>query len=57
MGKLIFAMVQSLDGYVAAVDGALEPPLHPTRWDEDRLEWSALEQEFAKAWRAHPNGS
>ena len=28
MGKLIFAMSQSLDGYVAAVDGALEPPLH-----------------------------
>ncbi len=28
MGKLIFAMTQSLDGYVAAVDGALEPPLH-----------------------------
>lgn len=29
MGKLIFAMTQSLDGYVAAVDGALESPLHP----------------------------
>ncbi len=29
MGKLIFAMTQSLDGYVAAVDGALELPLHP----------------------------
>lgn len=29
MGKLIFAMTQSLDGYVAATDGALEPPLHP----------------------------
>lgn len=29
MGKLIFAMTQSLDGYVAAVDGALEPPFHP----------------------------
>jgi dihydrofolate reductase len=28
MAKLIFAMTQSLDGYVAAVDGALEPPLH-----------------------------
>ena len=28
MGKLIFAMSQSLDGYVAAVDGALNPPLH-----------------------------
>jgi len=27
MGKLIFAMTQSLDGYVAAVDGALEFPL------------------------------
>lgn len=30
MGKLIFAMTQSLDGYVAAADGALEPPLHPS---------------------------
>lgn len=29
MGKLIFAMTQSLDGYVAAEDGALDPPLHP----------------------------
>lgn len=29
MGKLIFAMTQSLDGYVAAADGALEQPLHP----------------------------
>ncbi|HEV3154276.1 MAG TPA: dihydrofolate reductase family protein [Candidatus Baltobacteraceae bacterium] len=29
MGKLIFAMAQSLDGYVAAVDGTLGPPLHP----------------------------
>ena len=28
MGKLIFAMSQSLDGYVAGVDGALKPPLH-----------------------------
>ena len=28
MGRLIFAMAQSLDGYVAAVNGALEPPLH-----------------------------
>ncbi|HUA09160.1 MAG TPA: dihydrofolate reductase family protein [Candidatus Acidoferrales bacterium] len=28
MAKLIFVMSQSLDGYVAAVDGALEPPLH-----------------------------
>ena len=29
MGKLIFAMTLSLDGYVAAVDGTLEPPFHP----------------------------
>jgi dihydrofolate reductase len=29
MGKLIFTMAQSLDGYVASADGALEPPLHP----------------------------
>lgn len=29
MGKLIFAMTLSLDGYVAAPDGALEPPFHP----------------------------
>ena len=28
MAKLVFAMTQSLDGYVAAADGALEPPLH-----------------------------
>lgn len=28
MAKLIFAMGQSLDGYVAAADGSLEPPLH-----------------------------
>ena len=28
MAKLIFAMTQSLDGYVAAEDGSLEPPLH-----------------------------
>jgi dihydrofolate reductase len=28
VGKLVFALSQSLDGYVAAVDGALEPPLH-----------------------------
>lgn len=83
MGKLIFAMLQSLDGYVAAVDGALEPPLHPPSvalfrhfanhesslagglygrrlyeimryWDEDQPEWSALEHDFARAWRAHP---
>lgn len=28
MAKLIFAMAQSLDGYVAAADGSLEAPLH-----------------------------
>lgn len=81
MGKLIFAMTQSLDGYVAAVDGTLELPLpdaalfrHFTDfesnlagvlygrriyevmryWDEDQSEWSALQHDFAAAWRAHP---
>jgi dihydrofolate reductase len=83
MGKLIFAMTQSLDGYVAAVDGALEPPLHQPDdalfrhftdlenslagglygrriyeimryWDEDQPEWSAMQQDFAAAWRAQP---
>ena len=29
MGKIVFGMTQSLDGYVAAVEGELEPPLHP----------------------------
>ncbi len=28
MGKFVFGMMQSLDGYVAGVDGELEPPLH-----------------------------
>ena len=28
MGKIVFGMMQSLDGYVAGIDGALEPPLH-----------------------------
>jgi hypothetical protein len=28
MGKIVFGMMQSLDGYVAGVDGELEPPLH-----------------------------
>jgi len=28
MATLVFGMMQSLDGYVAGVDGALEPPLH-----------------------------
>lgn len=82
MAKLIFAMTQSLDGYVAAADGALES-LHASGealfrhfieherrlagslygrriyemmryWEVDRLEWTALEREFAAAWRAHP---
>ena len=34
MGKLIFAMTLSLDGYVAAADGALEPPLHGIALDK-----------------------
>src|SRR5580700_10423483 len=28
MAKIVFGMMQSLDGYVAGVHGALEPPLH-----------------------------
>ena len=28
MGKIVFGMMQSLDGYVAGVEGELEPPLH-----------------------------
>jgi dihydrofolate reductase len=28
MGKIVFGMMQSLDGYVAGVKGELEPPLH-----------------------------
>lgn len=28
MAKIAFGMMQSLDGYVAGVDGELEPPLH-----------------------------
>src|SRR5579883_1857389 len=75
-------MNQSLDGYVAAADGALDPLPPPGEalfrhfveferglacvlygrriyevmryWDEDQPEWTALEREFAAAWRAHP---
>lgn len=83
MARLIFAMTQSLDGYVAAADGALEPAFQPPDdalfrhwteherglagalygrriyemlryWDDDRPEWTALERDFAAAWRAHP---
>jgi dihydrofolate reductase len=28
VAKIVFGMMQSLDGYVAGVDGELEPPLH-----------------------------
>jgi dihydrofolate reductase len=28
MGTIVFGMMQSLDGYVAGVNGELEPPLH-----------------------------
>ena len=28
MGTIVFGMMQSLEGYVAGVDGELEPPLH-----------------------------
>ncbi len=80
MAKLIFAMTQSLDGYVASADGALFGPPGPALfghfveheqslaggiygrrvyellryWDEDHAEWTALEHDFASAWRAHP---
>lgn len=85
MATIVFGMMQSLDGYVAGVEGELEPPLHSPGpgialfrywidhvrelagslygrrmyevmryWDEDRPEWSALEQEFATAWRTQP---
>lgn len=82
MGKLIFAMTQSLDGYVAAVDGALEPFRPPDAalfrhfteherslagslygrriyemmryWDGEHPEWTAVQRDFAAAWRAHP---
>ncbi len=29
LGKIVFGMTQSLDGYVAGIDGELEFPLHP----------------------------
>ncbi|MBV8595046.1 MAG: dihydrofolate reductase family protein [Candidatus Eremiobacteraeota bacterium] len=82
MAKLIFAMTLSLDGYVAAVDGGLEPfgqpddalfrhftdferslagSLYGRRvyellryWDDDQPDWSALQRDFASAWRAQP---
>lgn len=80
MAKLIFAMSQSLDGYVGSADGApLGAPgpalfehfiqhvqssagsLYGRRvyellryWDEDQAEWTALEHDFASAWRGHP---
>jgi len=28
MATIVFGMMQSLDGYVAGVEGELEPPLH-----------------------------
>ena len=81
MGKFIFGMMQSLDGYVAGIAGGPElPPPGPALhryfndhvrqmagslygrrmyevmryWDEDRPEWSAIERDFAAAWRAQP---
>src|ERR1700744_2612330 len=81
MAKLVFGMMQSLDGYVDRVAGGpeLPPPgamLHRhfndhvrglagslygrgmyevmRYWAEDRPEWSALERDFAGAWRAQP---
>ncbi|MBV8638637.1 MAG: dihydrofolate reductase family protein [Candidatus Eremiobacteraeota bacterium] len=47
MGKLIFAMAQSLDGYVAAVDGALEPPLHAPPDDALFRHFTDLESRLA----------
>jgi dihydrofolate reductase len=94
MGKLVFGMMQSLDGYVAGVAGGpgsdgyvaalasgleLPPPgdllarhfndhfrglagcLYGRRmyevmryWDEDQLDWEAVEHDFAAMWRAKP---
>jgi len=81
MGKLVFGMMQSLDGYVDGLKrGPQMPPpgaalhLHfndrvrsivgslcgrrmyevMRYWDEDRSEWTALERDFAAAWRALP---
>ena len=78
MGKLIFAMSQSLDGYVDVAEGlplpdealfrhftdlerSLAGSVYGRRvyemlryWDEDRPEWSSLENDFAAAWRAQP---
>jgi dihydrofolate reductase len=81
MGKLVFGMMQSLDGYIAGAAGGpdLPPPgpelhqhfndhvrglggaLYGRRmyeimryWDEDQPDWSAMEHDFAAAWRAQP---
>jgi dihydrofolate reductase len=81
MGKLVFGMMQSLDGYVAGVAGGPQLPpsgaalhryfndhvrglvgiLYGRRmyevmryWDEDRLEWGAVEHDFAAVWQAKP---
>jgi dihydrofolate reductase len=81
MARLVYGMMQSLDGYVDDAEGKLVLPVpddelfvHFTNhvrdvsgclygrriyetmryWDEDRPEYSDLEREYAKVWRAQP---
>ena len=76
MAKLVFALSQSLDGYVDHTEMQPNPVLFRhfceherglaggvygrrtyellRYWDEDRVEWSADERDFAAAWRCHP---
>lgn len=81
MAKLVFGMMQSLDGYVDTSAGELRLPppgdrlfrhftehvaalsgcLYGRRiyglmryWDDENANWTALEREFAAAWRAQP---
>jgi len=69
MGNLVFGMMQSLDGYVAGVDGG--PPAILAPGDrlarhfhdhvrglagivDDQPDWNAIERDFALAWRGKP---
>jgi dihydrofolate reductase len=81
MARIVFGMMQSLDGYVAGPASGPQLPmpgvalhqhfnnqvrvlagsLYGRRmyevmryWDEDQPQWSALERDFAAAWRAQP---
>jgi dihydrofolate reductase len=76
MARLVFAMNQSLDGYVDHQAFSPDPTLfrhfvEQTRalagsvygrrlyevmryWDEDQAGWSAVERDFAAAWRGQP---